>query len=204
MHLEFRPYQSSLPTPHPILQVGPFLTGLSSSYVLNQNIGLAFHWHIAPMSILIKWILIIVKALYRKTTLLKVMLESKYSVLCSCTDMTSKFCILIFFTFWGNYYIVDQTKILWESKLTTRSSEERLSWKWIHKTCSPDTQDKRSHDYMTTEDVFYHTPGSWRRGGLPWLKEVTTGLTLDQGVTKYGILLKNKKRILEVVFKLNH
>ena len=75
-------------------------------------------------------------------------------------DITSKLYIPIFLTLLGNYYIVDQIKILCESKLIKEVGKKGFSQKLMHKTCSPDIQDKRRNDYMTTEDIFYHMPGS--------------------------------------------
>lgn len=60
---------------------------------------------------------IILKAPYRKTTLLKIIFESGQSVLCSCTDITSKLHISIFLSLVGNYYTVDQLEIVVNQKL---------------------------------------------------------------------------------------
>ena len=62
-------------------------------------------------------VFIILKAPYTKTILLKVIFESGQSVLCSCTDITSKLHISIFFSLVGNYYTVDQLEVVVNLKL---------------------------------------------------------------------------------------
>lgn len=84
-----------------------------------------------PVSI--KIILITLKAPYRKTTLLKVMFESGHSVLYSCTDITSKLYILTFLTLVGNYYVVEQPKILRELKLIVRIIKSKLPFISVRK-----------------------------------------------------------------------
>ena len=91
---------------------GIFLIDLSSSHVLNQNAVFAFLTLHGSNQFFI-----ILKAPYRKTTLLKIILESGQSVLCSCTDITSKLHISIFFSLVGNYYTVDQLEIVVNQKL---------------------------------------------------------------------------------------
>lgn len=61
------------------------------------------------------------------------MFESGHSVLYSCIDITSKLYILTFLTLVGNYYVVEQPKILRELKLIVRIIKSKLPFISVRK-----------------------------------------------------------------------